>query len=78
MARATQTIKLYSDNKESILPKGSFPQKPLYPTTGLKKSLDSVALILPRSIIVVLAQESFSMSLYGGLFFLAGQYKSLF
>jgi len=37
MARAAQTIKPYPDNRESILPDGGFPQKYLYPTTGLKK-----------------------------------------
>jgi len=49
MARAAQTVKLYPDNRESILPKGSFALKPLYPTTDLKKSLDREVLILPRS-----------------------------
>jgi hypothetical protein len=31
MARVAETIKLYPDNRESILPKGNFPKNPSIP-----------------------------------------------
>jgi hypothetical protein len=39
IARAAQAVKLYPDNRESILPKGSSPEKSLYCATGLKNLL---------------------------------------